>query len=78
MQRLYEFASRIGSFYIERSSSGSFHVTYRGECLGSYERPADAVRDLADGNTYPLVSGMKTADLSIPADISDWNRVDDL
>jgi hypothetical protein len=74
MQRLFVFETSIGPFFIERSSSGSFHAVYRDENLGTYARPEEAVQDLAGGHTYPVLSGEDTSKLGIPAELLRWTR----
>lgn len=78
MQHLFLYSTSIGTFYIARSASGSFHALYGSESLGTYERPEQAAQDLAAGTTYPFASGEDTSKLAIPADLREWNAVDDL
>lgn len=77
MQRLFVFQTRIGAFYIERSSSGSFHAVYRDENLGTYYSPDEAAADLAEGHTYPVMTGEDTSQLGIPPASANWSRVDE-
>jgi hypothetical protein len=74
MQRLFFFETSIGTFFIERSTSGSFHAVYRDENLGTYARPEEVAQDLAGGHTYPVFSGEDTSKLGIPANLQGWNR----
>jgi hypothetical protein len=44
--------------------------------LGSYQAAQQAAEDLAVGHTFSLSSGLYTATLGIPDDISRWKLYD--
>ena len=62
MRKLYVANTRIGPFYIAESE-GRFHVIYGDNSLGSYSRPEQAI-------------GTDTANLGIPEDLNEWQRVE--
>ena len=74
LKKLYCWRTRIGMFYIAQSNDGRFHPVYDDESLGSYAPAQQAAEDLAGGHTFSISSGIDTADLGIPDEISDWNR----
>jgi hypothetical protein len=74
MRKLYVANTRIGPFYIAESE-GRFHVMYDNDSLGSYARPEQAAEDVAGGHTFSTSSGIDTATLGIPEDLSEWQRV---
>ena len=74
MQKLFVWNTRIGPFYIAKIGE-RFHPVYDDESLGSCARPEQAAEDLAGGHTFSISSGVDTADLGIPADLSEWQRV---
>lgn len=74
MQKLYVVNTRIGPFYIAQYE-GRFHVIYDDRSLGSYERPEQAAGDVAGGHTFSISTGIDTATLGIPEDLSEWQRL---
>lgn len=74
MQKLFVWNTRVGPFYIA-AIGGRFHPVYDDESLGSYARPEQAAEDLAGGHTFSNRAGVDTADLGIPAELSEWQRV---
>ena len=75
LKKLYCWRTRIGTFYVAQSNDGRFHPVYDDESLGSYATAQQAAEDLAGGHTFSISSGIDTADLGIPDEISDWNHV---
>jgi hypothetical protein len=65
----------IGNFYIVRSDDGRFHPIYDDETLGSYFNAQQAAEDLAGGHAFSISSGVDTATLSIPSEVSEWQPV---
>lgn len=74
MRKLFVWNTRVGPFYIAEIK-GRFHPVYDDESLGSYARPELAAKDLAGGHTFSNRAGVDTADLEIPADLNEWQRV---
>ncbi len=74
MRKLFVCNTRIGPFYIAEID-GRFHPVYEDESLGSYERPEQAAEDVAGGHTFSISSGIDTATLGIPEDLSEWGRM---
>jgi hypothetical protein len=74
MRKLFVCNTRIGPFYIAESG-GSFHPVDEDESLGSYARPEQAAEDVAGGHTFSISSGIDTATLGIPDDLSEWRKV---
>jgi hypothetical protein len=75
LKKIYYWSTRIGRFYIAQSNDGRFHPVYDDESLGSYATAQQAAEDLAGGHTFSISSGIDTADLGIPDQISDWHQV---
>jgi hypothetical protein len=74
MKKLYRCSTRIGPFYVAEHN-GRFHPVYDDESLGSYATPEQAAEDVAGGHTFSISSGVDTATLGIPEDISEWQRL---
>jgi hypothetical protein len=68
LKKIYYWPTRIGRFYIAQTNNGRFHPVFDDESLGSY-----ATAQQAGGHTFSISSGIDTADLGIPDQISDWN-----
>jgi len=75
MRKLFVCNTRIVPFYIAESG-GRFQPVYDDESLGSYARPEQAAEDVAGGHTFSISSGIDTATLEIPEDLSEWRRVE--
>ena len=75
LKKIYYCSTRIGRFYIAQGNDGRFHPVYDDESLGSYATAQQAAEDLAAGHTFSISSGTDTAELGIPDQISEWNRV---
>src|SRR5262249_16384971 len=73
MRLLYVYRTRVGPFYIGEDG-GRFHPIFQNERLGSYHHAFQAAEDLAGGHAY-AVPGVDTAQLGIPADLADWERM---
>jgi hypothetical protein len=73
MRKLYVWNTRVGPFYIAESE-GHFHVIYDDASLGSYVRPEQAAEDVAGGHTFSISSGIDTATLGIPENLSEWQH----
>ena len=73
MRKLCVWNTRVGPFYIAESE-GRFHVIYDDTSLGSYLRPEQAAEAFAGGLTFSISSGIDTATLGIPENLSDWQR----
>jgi hypothetical protein len=74
LRKIYTWPTRVGRFYIAASDDGRFHPVYDDESLGSYYSAQHAAEDLAGGHTFSISSGIDTADLGIPYDVSEWER----
>lgn len=74
MRKLFIYNTRIGPFYIAESG-GRFHPVYEDESLGSYARPEQAAEDVAGGHAFSISSGIDTATLGIPEELSDWRKM---
>ena len=74
MRLLYQWPTRIGTFYIGEER-GRFHPIFDGESLGSYAHAWQAAEDLAAGATFSISSGEDTSELRIPEDLNEWDRV---
>jgi hypothetical protein len=74
MHKLYVHKTKAGAFYIAEHS-GRFHPLFQEESLGSYETAQQAVEDLAGGHTFTPPSGVDTASLGIPEDLTEWERL---
>lgn len=74
MRKLYIFKTKIGPFYIAERN-GRFHPVFDEESLGSYATAQQAADDLAGGHTFSLPTGVDTASLGFPEDISEWTRL---
>ena len=75
MRLLYKFQTRIGPFYIGEHN-GRFHPVYDDDSLGSYAHAWQAAEDVAGGHTFSISSGVDTATLGIPEELSEWERLD--
>lgn len=75
MRKLYKWPTRIGAFYVGQSEDGRFHPIYDNESLGSYATAQQAAEDLAGGHTFSISSGQDTAELGIPYDVTEWERI---
>jgi hypothetical protein len=73
MSDSYSFETSAGPFRIVRRAD-HWDALFSGECLGSYATPELAADDLAGGHTFAPSSGVDTAELGIPADLSEWQR----
>lgn len=69
---MYSYQTKIGIFYIVKRA-GRWHAIYQDESLGSYIYPQQAADDLAGGHTFLISSGVDTATLGMPEDISEWS-----
>lgn len=74
MKNLYQYKTRVGTFYIAEHN-GFFHPVYKEESLGSYSTAQQAVEDLAGGHAFSLSSGIDPSELGIPDDVSEWQSV---
>lgn len=74
MRNLFVWNTRIGPFYIA-VYEGHYHPVFEDESLGSYVTPQQAAEDLAGGHTFSISSGIDTATLGIPEDVTEWERV---
>jgi len=73
MRKLFVWNTRIGPFYI--AEYGRFHPVFEDESLGSYATPQQAAEDLAGGHTFSISSGIDTATLGIPDEVTEWERI---
>ena len=74
MRKLFVWNTKIGPFYIAEFQ-GRFHPVFEDDSLGSYSTPQQAAEDLAGGHTFSISSGIDTANLGIPDDITEWERL---
>lgn len=74
MRKLFVWNTRIGPFYIAEYQ-GRFHPVFEDESLGSYATPQQAAEDLAGGHTFSISSGIDTATLGIPDEVTEWERI---
>lgn len=76
MKTLYTFQTNKGMVRIDQNPKNRlFHAVFNDESLGSYHSPDQAAEELSAGCTFISVSGIDTATLGIPGELSDWNRV---
>lgn len=75
MRLLYKYKTRVGTFYIGKSSDGRFHPIFDDESLGSYSQPWQAAEDLAGGHTFTPSCGVDTEELDIPEHHSEWEQI---
>jgi hypothetical protein len=75
MNKLYVWQTHVGPFYIAEDN-GRYHPVFDDEPLGSYGAAEQAAEDLAGGHTLSISSGLDTAALGIPDDISQWEPYD--
>jgi len=80
MKLLFSWDTKIGTFFIGRSSDGRFHPIFDNEGLGSYATVAQAVDDLVSNTTFsvlhPRTSDLvDTSALGLPEDWQEWNRL---
>jgi hypothetical protein len=74
MRNLYSYKTSAGIFYIVEKN-GRYHALFEGDSLGSYQTPQKVADDLAGGHTFSTSSGVGTATLGIPKDLSRWQRL---
>jgi len=80
MKALLSYVTRVGTFYIARSSDGRFHPVFNDESLGSYVSISQAVDDLVPDATFsvphPVTSELlDTSELGLPEDPGEWECV---
>ena len=75
MARGFVCKTKVGNFYIV-PHQGRWHAVFDDESLGSYEEPYMAADDLSGGHTFTPSSGVDTAVLGIPDDLSQWDVLD--
>lgn len=68
---IYSFQTKAGTFYIS-FRHGSWHVAHNRESLGSYQKPEQASKALATGETEYLPPVLNPEMLGISANIDDW------
>ena len=74
MRLIYRYKTRVGPFYIG-VQNGRYHPIFDNNSLGSYARAWQAAEDLSGGHTYSPSCAADPADLGIPADVSEWERI---
>ena len=74
IKALYFWKTGVGTFYIVFDGQ-RHHPIFENESLGSYSQAWQAAEGLAGGHTFSLASGDDTAELGIPEDVSEWNKV---
>src|SRR5258706_7353242 len=80
--RMYFFRTKAGVFSIVHHNdhwrlilNDRWRLLFGSDTLGSYATAEQAVDDLASGH-FSLPSGINTATLGIPADLSKWEQKD--
>ena len=73
MSHSYSFKTKSGTFQIVQRED-RWHAMFKGDSLGSYSTPEKAADDLAGGHTFTPSSGVDTAALGIPHDLTEWER----
>ena len=79
MKPLFFWKTKVGKFYICRSSDGRFHPVFNNESLGSYASASQAAEDLALNATFSVLHPIShelldTSELGIPVDVADWEK----
>jgi hypothetical protein len=74
MRKLFAWNTRIGPFYIAEFQ-GRYHPVFEEESLGSYPTAQQAAEDLAGGHTFSISSGIDTATLGIPDEVTEWEPI---
>ncbi len=80
MKLIYVCKTKVGPFYIGRSSDGKFHPIYNDDSLGSYNQDWQAVEDLSMNATFSALHPetgelLDTSELGIPEHPSEWSRI---
>jgi hypothetical protein len=80
MRAILKHETRAGTFFIARSTSGTFHPVFDQESLGSYRSIAlaidDLVNDATDSVLHPITSELlDTSMLGLSDDPSEWEQV---
>jgi hypothetical protein len=69
------FDTPKGRCRIAQAPDGRYHALFRDENLGNYATPQQALDELLGGHTFTHSSGIDTADLGLPDDLSEWTLV---
>ena len=73
MKLVCYWPTRVGkAMILLNPRSGRFHVFLGDEDLGNYISPQHAADDISGGYTFSHSSGVDTATLGIPEDVSEW------
>ena len=70
----YFFRSTYGTFFIRRQRDGQWHVLFEDHQLGAYVAPEEAVAQLGAGHFFWLASGLDSAAVGLPRDLTQWSR----
>lgn len=81
MTNLFYFNTVMGTFYIAKSSEGTYHPFFDEHDLGSYNSLVDAIEGLAYDSSFTVThpemgDPLDPSDLGIPDDISGWKPVE--
>jgi hypothetical protein len=74
----YFFRSAYGTFLIRRERDGQWHVTFEDQRLGAYRAPEEAVAQLGADHYFWLASGLDSAAVGLPRELTQWSRAHDL
>lgn len=75
LKLICSYPTRIGRAAIFFSPINSRYLAFIGEeNLGAYLSPQQAVDDLTGGHTFSHSSGIDTALLGLPDDLSEWEQ----
>ncbi len=72
MHRRWTFRTKHGLWAIARAPDGRWHAMLDDDSLGSYHSPAAALDDLVAGATFATPSGVDSASVGLPGDLSAW------
>ena len=73
MRKLYVYETSAGPFYIVEHER-VFYPMFKGETLGGYGTPEQAVDDLTRGDTFRASGVADTSKLGIPHDLAEWGK----
>lgn len=74
VKKLFVWNTRVGPFYIAQIN-GRYNPVFKDESLGSYHTPQAAAEDLAGGHTFSISGEIDTAELGIPYEVEEWERL---
>lgn len=75
MEGYWRWRTPRGQVSIVPDGRGRFDLMFDYEKIGSYHRPEFAHDDAIHGSHFSTSSGVRTSDLDLPTDLSDWEFV---